>query len=97
MLVATRAAAEPPTHVTVPVTCQDDADPPHELRLAPGYYLSEDGWDSLDLKVKHLQDQETRLGAENESLRKSARPGWWWWVTGIAAGAAAGYAAGRLF
>lgn len=36
------------------------------------HILSPDGWTPLDLEFKRLQDQETRLQAENQSLRKSA-------------------------
>jgi hypothetical protein len=100
LLFAARAAAEPPppTHLTTPVVCRDDADPPNELQLAPDtIILTPEAWDNLDLKVKDLQESRTRLTAENESLRESARPSWWWAVSALAAGAAAGYAAGRLF
>lgn len=43
-----------------------------DLRLPPGYFLDEGRWDVLDIEMKRLQDQETRLRAENESLRNSA-------------------------
>ncbi len=101
LLLATRAAAEPPpapTHFTVPVTCQDDATPPHTIRLDPGYYLDADTWDYLDTRVRELQNAETRLTAENKSLRDSAGgAGWWWVAAGVTLGAAAGvYAGTRL-
>lgn len=101
-LLAARAAAEPPppTRITVPAVCRDGADPPHELSVAPGsVLLTEEAWDHLDIETKVLQDDRTRLKAENESLRKSASsgPGWLWVVSGIATAAAAGYAAGRIF
>lgn len=50
-----------------------------ELRLPPGYYLDEPNWQKLDLEVRRLQDQETRLTAENDFLRGSLsgwQPGW---------------------
>lgn len=100
VLVSARAAADPPppTHLTVPVVCHDDAQPPHELRIDPGsIILSEQAWTATDEGVKDLQEARTRLTAENESLRESARPRWWLAVSALAAGAAAGYAAGRLF
>jgi hypothetical protein len=96
MLVATRAAAEPeaPIHLTVPTTVSDGAG--NELKLAPGYFLTEDAWDALDLEVHRLQERETRLAAENESLRDSSSgPSWWWIVSGVAAGAALGFWAGN--
>lgn len=43
------------------------------LDLPPGYYLSEPAFDKLDAELRRAQDAETRLGAENKSLRASAR------------------------
>jgi hypothetical protein len=48
-----------------------------DVELPPGYYFSEGAYNTLDAEVKRLQDAETRLGAENESLRKSAESGSW--------------------
>jgi hypothetical protein len=97
LLLSSRAAAEPPTRITVPVTCEDASEPPNRLNLAPGYYLTEDTWGRLDGEVRRLQESEIRLRAENDSLRKSDAPPRWWWIAGgIAAGAAAGYFANRL-
>jgi hypothetical protein len=45
-----------------------------EIELAPGRYLPEPVWLALDGEARRLQDAETRLGAENRSLRESARP-----------------------
>lgn len=49
-----------------------------DLRLPPGYFLTEPDWDKLDKEVRRLQDAETRLSAENKSMRKSldSGPGW---------------------
>lgn len=50
-----------------------------DLRLPPGYYLDEDNYARIDREVRRLQDQETRLAAENRSLRSSLagwQPGW---------------------
>jgi hypothetical protein len=50
-----------------------------DLRLPPGYYLDDPTWIRLDGEFRRLQDQETRLTAQNEALRKSTsgwQPGW---------------------
>lgn len=83
-------------HSPNPITLR--ADTGEELRVPPGYYLPEPVWQGLDLEVKRLQESETRLKAENRSLRDSAStagPGWGTVALvlgGIAAGVAMGYA-----
>lgn len=60
------------------------------VRLSEGYYFDEPTYDRLDAEVKRLQDAETRLRAENDSLRKSAQawqPGWLTVVTAAVTGA----------
>ncbi len=42
------------------------------LVLPPGYFAPEETWITYDLEMKRLQERETRLAAENASLRKSA-------------------------
>lgn len=95
-LFAAGAAAEPepPTHLTVPTTVSDGEG--HELHLTPGYFLTEETWARLDEETKRLQDQETRLTAENQVLRDAGggMPSWWWVAAGIAAGAAGGWFVG---
>lgn len=96
-LISCRAAAEPepPTRLTVPTTVSDGAG--NSRGLPPGYFLTDDTWAALDAELRRLQERETRLGAENESLRASTAPPRWWWVAvGVATGLAAGFAAGRL-
>ena len=62
-----------------------------ELRLPPGVFLPEEDYERLDVELRRLQDAETRLGAENESLRESVKgAGWVWWVGAFTAGAAFG-------
>lgn len=46
-----------------------------DLRLPPGYFLDEPTHDKVDAEVRRLQDAETRLTAENQSMRKSL-DGW---------------------
>jgi hypothetical protein len=46
-----------------------------KLKLPPGYFLDEVTWQERDAALKRLQEQETRLKAENVSLRKSASEG----------------------
>lgn len=42
-----------------------------KLSLPPGYFLDEQTWQDRDAELKRLQEQETRLKAENRSLRKT--------------------------
>ncbi len=82
LLLTASAAADPtPTvlHFSSNSTVYTDTNPGEGLRLPPGYYLPEDSWKILDDEFKRLQDQETRLGAENKSLRETSdswQPGW---------------------
>ncbi len=49
------------------------------VRLSAGYFMDEPTYAKLDLSVKALQDDKTRLEAENASLRKTVstwQPGW---------------------
>ncbi len=43
-----------------------------ELKLPPGYFLDEEAWRERDERMKKLEADRTRLGAENRSLRKSS-------------------------
>lgn len=77
IVLATRGAAAAPVHNGVPITCRTDAG--KERRLPVGYHFSETERDALDKVLKERGDESTRLRAENESLRDSARhdgPGW---------------------
>lgn len=89
VVIATRAAADPaplPAPANTSLTWYHVETPGHlvteggtDLRLPPGYYLPEPVWRALDTEVRRLQDQETRLTAENASLTESAtgwQPGW---------------------
>jgi hypothetical protein len=49
------------------------------LQLPPGYFLDEPTFEEKDAELRGLQDEHTRLNAENESLRKSARKSPWDW------------------
>lgn len=62
-----------------------------DLRLPPGWFLDEAAWAVLDTETRRLQDAETRLTAENKSLRtatESWQPGWYTLVTAFAGGCA---------
>lgn len=94
------AAADPPAcadpcylHITVPVTIHsDDGD---ELRLPPGFFRDEPSHERWESELERLQETETRLSAENESLRESARewrPSWHTLVGALALGIAGGFA-----
>lgn len=57
------------------------------LELAPSVVLTHDEWDRLDTALRRSQDSETRLRAENESLRATAPSGrGWWFVAGALLG-----------
>lgn len=93
-LLAARAESET-LRLTVPTTVSDGAG--NSRGLPPGYFLPDESWNALDLELRRLQEAETRLSAENQSLRESATPPRWWWVAvGVAAGAAAGFLGARL-
>jgi hypothetical protein len=65
-----------------------------DLQLPPGYYLPEPAWDAMDAEMRRLQDAETRLTAENGSLKASAsgwQPGWKTLLTVVVLGAAGGW------
>lgn len=62
-------------HMRTPSTVQTEGG--SSLSLPPGYFLDEETWQERDLELKRLQEQETRLVAENKSLRESASfPPW---------------------
>lgn len=50
-----------------------------KLSLPPGYFLDEKAWQDRDLRMRRLEEQETRLTAENKSLKQSH--GDYPWVT----------------
>ena len=82
----------PHLKLTSPMTlARDDG---RTRRLPVGRFVDEPSWSLLDAEMKRLQDTETRLTAENTSLRKSTsgwQPGWKTLgsvlITGIALGA----------
>jgi hypothetical protein len=98
ILLAGNAIAEPVLSVIkVPVPITLKADTGEEMRVDPGYYVVEPIWNKLDEEMRRLQDAETRLAAENKSLRKSASEGPGWGTAAWIGGAlAAGFAAGAL-
>lgn len=73
LCVTSSALADPPLHLLTPSTLTTEGG--STLRLPPSYVLSEPAWSSLDVEMKRLQDVETRLKAENGSLR-AAVSGW---------------------
>lgn len=69
------------------------ANPDDCATLGPGYFLDEDSYARLDVETRRLQDTETRLKAENQSLRgtlASWQPGWITSLVILSAGFAAG-------
>lgn len=67
--LAARDAAGETWHLKSPSTVVTEKG--SRLALPPGYFLDERTWQERDLELKRLQEQETRLKAENRSLRKS--------------------------
>ena len=96
LLAAREAAADPPPAPDAPLHLRSSSSIVTEggshLDVPPGYYLTEPQWDALDFEIRALQDERTRLRAENTSLRESAGTGAPWWAIGAAVvlGAAAG-------
>lgn len=64
--------------------------------LPPGYTVPEDRFSALDRELRRLQEVETRVTAENKSLRKSAKSVVRWPAIGVAvvAGLLVGVAVG---
>lgn len=61
------------------------------------HVLTNESWEKLDAELRRLQEQGTRLQAENESFRKSAEawsPGWVTIFSVLAVGATLGWYAG---
>ncbi|MGN6108548.1 MAG: hypothetical protein ACTHU0_25810 [Kofleriaceae bacterium] len=65
-----------------------------------GHVLSHEAWTKIDAELLRLQELETRLTAENASLRTSAstwQPGWKTLATALVLGFASGwYAHSRI-
>jgi len=73
-----------------------------EVLLPPGVHLPEPVWLALDAEMRRLQDAETRLTAENASLKASLDKGGLlttlkWLGAALLVGAAAGATAGYYF
>ena len=107
LLLSSGAAAEPPIGNTpeaaeLPTPHVRLSSGPGTLRLSDGrlfnlpvmsHVLAPPAWDKLDVETKRLQDAETRLTAENKSLRAQAggwRPGWRLIATTLLVGTALG-------
>jgi len=81
-----------PVHLSTPSLVATDGG--SDLHLPPGYYLAEPLYKQWDAETKRLQTAETRLTAENKSLRASAsswQPGWYTLAVTLASGAALGW------
>ena len=60
-------------------TLRTDTAPDKVLRLPPGYFLDEPTYNILNDKIIQIENDRTRLTAENKVLRSeisSWRPGW---------------------
>lgn len=79
-------------HILSPSTVHTDGG--SDVRLPPGYFLDEATRAAIDTEMKRLQDQETRLTAENTSLTQSTQgwqPGWYTLAITLASGLALGW------
>lgn len=80
-------------HLNSPRTACTLKGPVSCVVLAPGYYLDEAAWAARETELKRSQDAETRLTAENRSLRgtlASWHPGWMTLVVTLAGSIALG-------
>lgn len=82
LLLSSRAAADPSlappfAHLHSPrLACLGTLETPTDcIELSTGYFMDEPTYSKLDVEMKRLQDAETRLKAENMSLKQSAA-GW---------------------
>ena len=91
-LMARDASGEPIYHLKSPSTLKTEKG--SELSLPPGYFLDEETWRERDFEMRRLQELETRLKAENKSLRESAGD-YPWLATGVVG--AFGLAVGAAF
>lgn len=91
LMVAAPSAADT-THIqtTVPTQiCLPDKS--QCIDIPEGHFVDKGSWDLLDTEKKQLQEKDTRLTAENESFRKSAKEVHW---LPVAVGAALGVVLG---
>lgn len=93
----TRAASgDPVTNVHIESSSHVTTVGGSELDLPPGFFLGEAARAALDTEVRRLQEAETRLTAENASLKASAtdpagwKPGLYTLATTFVLGMAAG-------
>ena len=94
VIVATSRAAAEPVHLHMRTPSTVTTEGGNTRQLPPGYFLDEDSYTKLDAEMRRLQEQETRLGAENRSLRgtlSSWQPGWIVVTVAIASGVALGW------
>lgn len=78
-------------HLQTPSTVVTDGG--SNLRLPPGYWMDEPTYKRQDDDLKVLQDKDTRLTVENQSLRQSVsgwQPGWKMILSAVVTGLAAG-------
>lgn len=92
--LASHAAADPTPvtgHVQLSSSAACHTDGGSDIRLPPGRFFDEAAWAKLDAETVRLQTVETRMTAENASLKASATsgPGWYTLAGAFAAGVAA--------
>jgi hypothetical protein len=73
--------------------CMPPTPPDRCIELPIGRFVDEGAWGRLDVELRRLQDAETRLKAENVSLKGSLSgwsPGWRTIIVAISTGLAGG-------
>lgn len=98
LIITGRAAADPPVIIHLKSDADCVSTKGSHFQLPPGYELDEPTWATKDAEMRRLQDAETRLSAENTSLKASASDSvsWKLVVTVASVAFAAGYAATKL-
>lgn len=94
------ARADEPVRLRSAAVCRTDGG--SDVTLPPGVYLPEPSWLALDLEMRRLQDAQTRLKAENISLRKDLDKSGWgltlkWAGVALLVGAGLGFAGGAHY
>lgn len=97
-----RVAAEPAPRLNIrePARICTLMEPVRCREVTPGVFLTVDAWGDLDTELRRSQDNETRLAAENNSLRDTTmswQPGWKTIAVTLLTGLAGGIYLGMQF
>jgi len=89
-LTSTHAAADSLLHFKTPAVCKTNGG--STVHILPGRYIPEPEWIRIDEMFKELEDDNTRLKAENASLLEEPpwSPGWKFAIGAFLIGTGAG-------